>query len=282
MAKNENMTISGLSRVSGIPASSIRFYLRERLIPQPLRKGKTRAYYNKEHVIQLRKIKKLRIKNKLSIEEIKQILGVSAATIENSSKQSSTADRKDDIITAAIELFRTNGFENTSINDIAMRARISKGTFYKHFSSKDDLFFECADRVFYNIDNDFKEVLDEKNVMNRFKLRAFLFIKTHKHMIDMLNLARGTYATIASKKKQKIKQIMNNLIVPIRNDLDEGVRQGLFKEMDTNIVAHMLMGASEYGVYYLQGKSEEEIDRFIEDSIKLIFAGVNHLSIDRS
>jgi AcrR family transcriptional regulator len=282
MAKNENMTISELSRVTGIPASTIRFYLREGLIPQPLRKGKTRAYYSKEHVIQLRKLKKLRVKNKLSIEEIKHAHGVFASTTgENGSDQSSISDRKADIITAAIELFRTNGFENTSINDIAVRASISKGTLYKHFSDKEDLFFECADRVFYNIDNDFKEVLNERNIMNRFKLRAALFIKTHRHMIDMLNLARGTYATIASRKRQKLKQIINNLIVPIKNDLDEGVKQGLFKEMDTNTVAHMLMGASEYGVYYLQGKSEKEIEQFIEDSIKFIFGGVNLRSIDR-
>jgi AcrR family transcriptional regulator len=282
MAKNENMTISELSRVTGIPASTIRFYLREGLIPQPLRKGKTRAYYSKEHVIQLRKLKKLRVKNKLSIEEIKHAHGVFASTTgENGSDQSSISDRKADIITAAIELFRTNGFENTSINDIAVRASISKGTLYKHFSDKEDLFFECADRVFYNIDNDFKEVLNERNIMNRFKLRAALFIKTHSHMIDMLNLARGTYATIASRKRQKLKQIINNLIVPIKNDLDEGVKQGLFKEMDTNTVAHMLMGASEYGVYYLQGKSEKEIEQFIEDSIKFIFGGVNLRSIDR-
>lgn len=282
MAKNENMTISELSRITDIPASSIRFYLREGLIPQPLRKGKTRAYYNKAHVIQLRKLKKLRSKNNLSIEEIKQTQGIFTAINENSSDQHVIAARKNDIITAAIELFRTNGFENTSINDIAVRAGISKGTFYKHFSDKEELFFECADRVFYNIDNDFKEVLDEKNIMDRFKLRASLFIKTHKHMIDMLNLARGAYATVPSRKKQKLKQIINNLTVPIKNDLDEGVKQGLFKKTDTDTIAHMLMGASEYGVYYLEGKSEAEVDQFIEDGIKLVFAGVNQLSIDRS
>jgi AcrR family transcriptional regulator len=282
MAKNENMTMSELTRVTGIPASTIRFYLREGLIPQPLRKGKTRAYYNKEHVLQLRKLKNLRVKSKLSIEEIKNAHGVFPTTTgENGSDRSSTSDRKADIITAAIELFRTNGFDNTSINDIAERASISKGTFYKHFSDKEELFFECADRVFYNIDNDFKEVLNERNIMNRFKLRASLFIKTHKHMIDMLNLARGAYATVPSRKKQKLKQIINNLIVPIKNDLDEGVKQGLFKKMDTDTMAHMLMGASEYGVYYLEGKNEAAVDRFIEDSIKLIFGGVNLKSIDR-
>jgi len=46
--------------------------------------------------------------------------------------------RKRQIIHAARELFIKQGFANTSIMDIIAAANISKGTFYNHFSSKNE------------------------------------------------------------------------------------------------------------------------------------------------
>lgn len=46
--------------------------------------------------------------------------------------------RKRQIIQAARELFIKQGFGNTSIMDIIEAAKISKGTFYNHFSSKNE------------------------------------------------------------------------------------------------------------------------------------------------
>ena len=44
--------------------------------------------------------------------------------------------------TAAANLFADKGYENTAIEDITERANFSKGTFYYHFQSKDELVLE--------------------------------------------------------------------------------------------------------------------------------------------
>ena len=43
------------------------------------------------------------------------------------------------MLTAAAELFRTKGYEATSVDDIALAANVAKGTFYYHFKAKEDL-----------------------------------------------------------------------------------------------------------------------------------------------
>ena len=48
---------------------------------------------------------------------------------------------KNEIVHEARKLFSLNGFLNTGINDIIAAARTSKGGFYNHFSSKDELFY---------------------------------------------------------------------------------------------------------------------------------------------
>ena len=49
-----------------------------------------------------------------------------------------TADRLRD---AAFELFGTRGFEATTVDDIASRARVGRTTFFRHFRAKEDVVF---------------------------------------------------------------------------------------------------------------------------------------------
>ncbi|MFJ7408157.1 MULTISPECIES: TetR/AcrR family transcriptional regulator [unclassified Lysinibacillus] len=53
--------------------------------------------------------------------------------------------KKRQIITAARELFIEKGFLDTSINDIISAAKVSKGTFYNHFISKNDCLIAILD-----------------------------------------------------------------------------------------------------------------------------------------
>lgn len=55
------------------------------------------------------------------------------------------SDRKrDDIINAAIKEFEQNGFQKTSMDQVAKTANVSKRTVYNHFPSKDSLFTEIT------------------------------------------------------------------------------------------------------------------------------------------
>lgn len=46
---------------------------------------------------------------------------------------------RDQIVQAADRLFYENGYEHTSFSDIANAVRISRGNFYHHFKSKDEI-----------------------------------------------------------------------------------------------------------------------------------------------
>jgi len=54
---------------------------------------------------------------------------------------------KDTIIHESLKLFSLNGFLSTSIQDILSAAGTSKGGFYNHFSSKEDLFYQVLDEA---------------------------------------------------------------------------------------------------------------------------------------
>jgi TetR/AcrR family transcriptional regulator of autoinduction and epiphytic fitness len=66
-----------------------------------------------------------------------------AAVASTAAAPQRLTDRKrQDILTAAIEEFRRNGFEGTSMDRVAAIAGVSKRTVYNHFPSKEVLFTE--------------------------------------------------------------------------------------------------------------------------------------------
>lgn len=50
------------------------------------------------------------------------------------------ADRPAELLAAALDLFVERGYAGTRLEDVAARAKVSKGTLYLYFSNKEDLF----------------------------------------------------------------------------------------------------------------------------------------------
>jgi AcrR family transcriptional regulator len=52
-------------------------------------------------------------------------------------RESAKAERKENLYEAALELFRTQGYEQTTVDQITQRAGLAKGTFFNYFPTKD-------------------------------------------------------------------------------------------------------------------------------------------------
>lgn len=60
------------------------------------------------------------------------------------SRASHTRER---ILAAALAAFGSNGYKGTSLNSIVASSGLTKGAFYHHFRSKDELAFACHDHL---------------------------------------------------------------------------------------------------------------------------------------
>ncbi|RPF20398.1 TetR family transcriptional regulator [Myceligenerans xiligouense] len=58
-----------------------------------------------------------------------------------------TKNVADEVTRAALELFSTRGYANTSVQQIVEAAGVTKGAMYHYFTSKDDLLFAIYERM---------------------------------------------------------------------------------------------------------------------------------------
>jgi DNA-binding transcriptional MerR regulator len=74
MAARKRMRMAELALASGVSRDTIHYYLREGLLPKPLKSGKTVAYYEDAHLERLRLIRRFREEKYLPVAVIRRLL----------------------------------------------------------------------------------------------------------------------------------------------------------------------------------------------------------------
>lgn len=206
-------------------------------------------------------------------------------------------DRRTIIIKEALSLFATKGYQATSIQEIADRCGIAKGTFYNYFNSKDDLlvssikfysieFAEKMDAIAKNADITPKQVFYqqllfqlEKIVENRsfveihIKEQVFLVNDEIKDLVFKMRAARLNYLISSFESiygdeiepyKYDLATIVNGMIGEyIRYIVIDGKKFNLRKLVSffINQIDDLVAGFMKHGNYYL---TSSDLKEFIE------------------
>ena len=144
----------------------------------------------------------------------------------------------------ALELFAVDGFENTSISDIANKAGVAKGTLYHYFQSKEDLLQAIFGRGAQEIEEIMTIARQEGDPRERLEnMLAALFNSIESHYdFWRLYLSLMTQINTYDTARKLMTELMHHHVVVVAH---------LFKEMGK---AHpeeeaFLMGATLDGAF---------------------------------
>lgn len=180
----ERFTMADLVARTGVPAASVRHYLALGLLPEPQRVSSNRFVYDDRHVEALRLIRVLRERRHLGLSDIgallPELLGVGQGhafrpemweqAVEAYLREPSRPSPALSLVQVAVEAFTRSGYAEVTVDEICARANLAKGSFYRYFASKEELFFAAAEAVGAEIINALDEAggdgvgLDEPKV----------------------------------------------------------------------------------------------------------------------
>ena len=186
---------------------------------------------------------------------------------------------KEKILHESLKLFSLNGFLGTSIHDILEATNTSKGGFYNHFSSKEELFFQVLDEA--------RKIWREKNLkgLDRIEnsteiIKRLLKNYKDRYLKDADNFPGGcVFITLAAELNDQRPQLSKELEKGfvglkgmLRRLLEQGKESGeLIEAVNTDTVTEILfsgmLGASlAYGV----NKSKTSLDKSINALIEYL------------
>jgi AcrR family transcriptional regulator len=252
------MRIKELEARSGVPRTTIHFYLRHGLLHPAKKTGRTMAYYDQSHVRRLQDIRDIRgnirmplplLKERVaaSCEEgrdvrIRGLPSVQRAAITTKAK----AGKRNAIIKASIQVFSQKGYHRTKVQDITNSLGISTGTFYIYFRNKRDLFVEVVDDVIRSILGDSaKAITDEQDIIQRMALRGRVFYDNYSKYNEILHQLRAEMAGEDRWPQEKIKKAYHDLTRPVMRDIQKGIEAGVYRQIDPDLLAYALTGIIE-------------------------------------
>lgn len=258
MADKTLMKMKELMERSGLPRTTIHFYLREGLLHPPIKTGRTMAYYDQSHLERLQAIKKIKKDLRVPVELIREELEqrdmapdkpMPSAT-EFSHQEKSLDEHKQtrryEIMQAAIKVFSEKGYHRTKVQDITQAMGMSTGTFYIYFPNKRELFVEVVDEVFRTIVGDAAVALRaEEDPVERLKIRGEVFYRNYTKYNEILHQLRAEVAGEDEWPHNRIKQAYKELTKPVIREVKDCIRLGLLRELDPDLVAYALTGIIE-------------------------------------
>lgn len=277
MNEKDYMRINELSRISGVPKSTIHYYLREGLLHPPTKTGRTMAYYDSSHLDRLAAIKRLRKDLRMPIAFLKQELERPQALAPRPSDRDAQLDAESDpkdakkaaIINAAIEVFSQKGYNHAKVSDITGKAGISIGTFYVYFQNKRDLFIEVVEEVFRHIVGAAAQnIKGESELGKRLIIRGRTFHENYTRYMEILNQLRAEIASDEDWPQEKLKRMYKALTWPVIEEAGEAIARGEVRPVDPELLAFALTGLIEVMSFRITLDNKYSIDdaiRFIGD-----------------
>lgn len=188
------------------------------------------------------------------------------------------AERPEEILDAALEVFADQGLAGARVEDIAARAGVSKGTLYNYYAGKDELFQEavrsCVERVVAGLataagSGDPTERLDRFIAAWWATLRRPVFGKLYRLLLAELHQFPDLERFYAEEISGQISAVATGII-------REGVERRVFRPVDPGVTALMLLGLlTQHAVWSgqrrlfsrLRSRSDEEMVRDIRNFV---------------
>jgi TetR/AcrR family fatty acid metabolism transcriptional regulator len=184
------------------------------------------------------------------------------AAVKNTTRRR-REETRERLMESAISVFARSGFERATVDEIVRDAGFSKGAFYVHFESKDDLFWAMLeDRISHQLES-FRQAMDYDQPMThnvRTILDAVFGLAREDPLWLPLFLEFGAHAAHNDKVRQRLATMYThwrNLLIDI---LDVSQVAGrMRKDIDVKFIATVLIAAVE-GCMIQSHVSPENVD----------------------
>ena len=149
-------------------------------------------------------------------------------------KEKQRQERENLILQAAEEVLLEKGYYETSMDEIAARVGIAKGTLYLHFARKEDLVFALLERELYTVllmvehANTMEGNAQEKLAFILNSLYQELFGKRAQLMYVLYNSTELKSVLLKYVLQEKQGDTLNRIVASVTALLEEGKATGMF------------------------------------------------------
>ena len=197
-------------------------------------------------------------------------------------RERETVERRDAILAAARDLFFEHGIHRTTVDDVAARAEVAKGTVYLYFESKETLLAHLLLEGLDALGESLAEAYAENaphSAETRLRRLATAYLDFFQHEQEyfrlMMAFDRGQFqdAVTAEVYQQILLKSVRGLRWVVRA-MEQGIAEAEFKVQDAKNTAGMYWAALNGALVLISHPLRREL---IEQEVETLYNGVMEL-----
>jgi TetR/AcrR family fatty acid metabolism transcriptional regulator len=206
---------------------------------------------------------------------------MSTTTPRSSAKTRLRELRAELILDSAEKILLDKGYHNTSMDEVAARTGVAKGTLYQHFPSKDDLVFALIER-YLRLCEQVVEQAALANMSPRARLERILDASFRElegpatRLFRLLQPDRELRAILFEKREQ-LRWRLDRLMGHLRTLLEEGKAQGDFDPtISTDLMLTVVMSLFSFPRKRIQAtpQGRSATEDLLVQAKRLLFDGI--------
>ncbi len=200
-------------------------------------------------------------------------------------RKKANRDTYEEILEAAAQAFSKNGYDGTSLAEIAKAVGIKTPALYYHFTSKNEILYayltRAADNILVSVQGAVGAVVAAGGDPGE-RLRAYVksYIQIQLDMINtmpMLNTMVFNASVSKALTKSQARWVLGwerKMVDLIRDILEEGREQGVFHYRNLAPTAFFVMGSIDFVINWYRPDGSLSVDDLATEYADLVMAAV--------
>lgn len=173
---------------------------------------------------------------------------------------------REEIIFAAADALRENGYEATTMKDIAARVNLTAASLYHHFRNKDFLLLAVLERGLQQAIDEIEPIM-EQEICAADKLRQMIYTHIYgvtdnpaygsamvfeiRSLMNATSAERGNDQDEYIERRDAFFQQRETFEAYFQQIIKEGIAKGEFRAVDAGIISKAILGANNWvGVWF--------------------------------
>lgn len=185
------------------------------------------------------------------------------------------SDKKERVLKTALTLFAEKGYEKTTVEEIALKSEIAKGTVYLYYPSKDAIYNEVirsASEVRRKYIQSTGAGLEEdiRRTLAKLIMSELRFARAEKRLYRLLMSNERNDEGAFSENNRSLRR---GFLVELTDLIQQGMARGVIREGNPTLLGQLLNGMVRGSYQMLEENSSITVDQVVLSILDLVWRG---------
>jgi AcrR family transcriptional regulator len=180
------------------------------------------------------------------------------------------------IRSTALDLFSRQGYQFTTLRDIATRVGIQVGSLYNHIESKYELLCEIVHTVIRDLLSEQLQIASEPHAATRLENLVSHLVRFEAHRHWELNVAYCELRNLPARERSQICSMQREHDLLYLTALEDGVRQGSLRTLDAHLTTRAIFGLVASLAPLATGERRWAVGVIEDAAVNLVMGGISN------